>query len=148
MSGTQYHIDESLLRELKDDSQEVAILMSQKVSLKQLLEYKYLQDDVFNISKFSNLTTKEKLLIVNALIVFRLSCIDHVHHFESSKIDFILNEYLHAYEDFLHIKERNFIDFEEVLTKDYPRAVKWMNLIESQAKLNKQLKKAGKDWLV
>ena len=148
MSGTQYHIDESLLRELKDDSQEIATVMSQKVPLKQLLEYKYLQNDVFDNHKFSNLTTKEKLLIVNALISFRLSCIDHVHYFESSKIDFILSEYLHAYEDFLHIKERNFIDFEEVLTKDYPRAVKWVNSIESQAKLSEQLKKAGKDWLV
>lgn len=148
MSGTQYHIDESLLRELRDESQEVAIIMSQKVLLKQLFQYKYLQEDIFDIAAFSQLTTKEKLLVINAVIVFRLSCIDYIYYFSPTKIDFILNEYLHAYEDFLHIKEHNFIDFEETLKTSYPRAVSWMNNIEAQAKLNAQLKKSKKDCLL
>lgn len=148
MSGTQYHTDESLLRELKDISRDTAILMSQKVLLKQLFEYKYLQNDLFNNSNFSSLVTKQKLLIINALIVFRLSCIDHVYFFNETKIDFILNEYLHAYEDFFHIKQYNFIDLEETLKINYPSAIRWMGLIESQAKLNKQLKEAGKEWVL
>ncbi|GKT12098.1 MAG: hypothetical protein ISEC1_P1073 [Thiomicrorhabdus sp.] len=148
MSGTQYHTDESLLRELKDISRDTAIIMSHKVLLKQLLEYKYLQNDLFKNSQFSSLSAKEKLLIVNALIVFRLSCIDHVHYFNESKIDFIMNEFLHAYEDFFHIKQHNFIDFEETLKINYPSAIRWMSLIESQSKLNKQLKEAGKEWVL
>ena len=148
MSGTQYHIDESLFRELKDVSREVATIMSQKVPLKQLFEFKYLQNDVFDNSRFSELAAKDKLLIVNALIVFRLSCIDHVYYFNQTKIDFILNEYLHAYEDYLHIRERNFIDFEETLKTNYPSAIKWMKFIENQAKLSEKFQETGKDWLV
>lgn len=148
MSGTQYHPDGALVGELNARSREIAIYFSKTLTLKQLFQFKYTQKDTFNNERFSEFVKKDKLLIINALIVFRLSCIDYVYLFSPEKVDFILNEYIHAYEDFLSLSQRNYLDFEQELKANYPRAVQWINLIESQARINQRFADNNKHWVI
>lgn len=136
MSGTQYSIDYGLINELNGNCRPVAFDLSFNTSLKKLFQFKYTKQDTLQNKPFSELELNDRFLVVNALIVYRLSCIDHVYFFEERHIDFVVNEYIRAYEDTFSIRERHYLDFEEEILNYYPAAQKWFNLIQSQAKIN------------
>lgn len=138
MSGTQYHFDIALINELSGRTRNIALNLGLSCSLPELIEYKLTQKDVFNHSQFSGLVTKEKLLVVNALITYRISSIDHVYFFSEETIEFILDQFIQAYEDFLHIIDRNYFDFEAELNANYPKAIAWIQFIENQYKISKR----------
>ncbi|WP_168188938.1 hypothetical protein [Thiomicrorhabdus sediminis] len=121
------------------NSRDIALHMALHVPLKQLFEFKYRQQDNFNDEDFSALKPIEKALIVNALISYRLSCIDHLHFFDDHKIDFMLNEFIRAYEDFLKLKHLAVVNYVEEIKSHFPKAVEWIQFIEQQARVNKHL---------
>lgn len=138
MSGTQYSEDSGLINELNAKCRPIAFDLSLNTPLKHLFEFKYTKKDTLKHPEFSKLELNDQFLIINALIVYRLSCIDYVFFFDDDHIDFILTEYIRAYEDYFHLKQHSFFDLEEEMENNYPSAHKWLNLVQSQARMNER----------
>lgn len=138
MSGTQYDIDQGLLTELNGNCRKVALEFAKRVPLKLFLQFKYSHKDTFQYQPFSRLSPVEKLLVVNAVIVYRLSCIDNIYFFSEAEIDLVIAEYLSAYEESFDARERHYIDLQEELNKHYPRAAQWLLSIDAQSRANKR----------
>lgn len=131
MSGTHYHNDQSLLRELMGTEADVAIELSKTATLERLMYYKYQNLQAITFAPFWDLSERSRSRVLNALITIKTSCMVDLRFYSRDEVDFVMKEFIKAYRDFFVISALPYEDLLHQLKWNYPEGLRWLMAVKA-----------------